>query len=145
MNRDEIVRILDECRVEIQANMAREGVNASGRTSESFRFEEYDGGVRLVMGGGDTAPFLSIEYGNEPQFVDFDKLLQWSADKGIVMDDDERVSFVGALQRRIAREGTLRFSQPNETITTPPIERAVDELGDAVRDSVLSVLDEFLN
>ena len=48
---ERVGKLLDAAKEDIQARMAAEDINASGRTSRSFRVERYDGGIRLVMGG----------------------------------------------------------------------------------------------
>ena len=59
---DEIVDILERAKADIQARLAEEGINASGRSSASLRVETYDGGVRLMYGNPDTAPFETLEF-----------------------------------------------------------------------------------
>jgi len=101
---------------EIQASMAANGVNASGRTSASVRVRTTERGVQLVAGGGDAAPFGTVEVGRAGGKVPagFAAILeQWSRDKGLQFDTErERRSFAYLLGRKIAREGTERHRQP---------------------------------
>ena len=85
---DIIVEALEKAKQQIQDNMAAKNINASGRTSRSFRVERYDRGVRLVMGGtGEpTAPLEPLELGRPAGPIPAnmtDILVQWSKDKGI--------------------------------------------------------------
>lgn len=119
---DEIVAILERAKADIQARLAEEGINASGRSSASLRVEAYDGGVRLMYGNPDTAPFETLEVGRPGGPVPrgfTDILVQWSRDKGIAFDTErERRSFAYLLGRRIEREGTLRHHSPVDVYTT---------------------------
>ena len=121
--------ILDECRVEIQRNMADFGINASMHTSNSFKVETYAGGVRLVSRGENIAPFASIEQGNPPTWIPASVLRQWVIDKRIDFNsEEEREVFVRSLQYKIGFEGTERHRNPNYNVTTPPVVDAVEKL-----------------
>lgn len=130
--------ILDECRVEIQRNMADNDINASGRTSASFKVETYAGGVRLVSRGDNIAPFASIENGNPPIWLSRNVLRQWMIEKGIEFNSEEdRERFVWNLQQKIGWEGTERHRNPNHDITTPPITETVEKLKEATKKMIL--------
>lgn len=123
--------ILERAKAEIQANMAAKGINASGRTSASFRVERTITGVRLVMGGPDTAPLKTLEVGitaeEAPRHLPtFAKVLeQWSREKGIVFENEgRRKSFAWLLGRKIQREGTLRSHQPVDVYTSVVLQTA---------------------
>jgi len=122
--------ILDECRVEIQSNLERYGINASGRTSASLQVENYFGGVRLVSRGENIAPFGTLEIGASPKaWAPTEKLKQWTIDKGLDFGSDkERDDFVKSLQWKIYHHGTERHRNPNYEVTTPPIKKAVEEI-----------------
>lgn len=111
LNRD-IIKILEDLKSEIQVNLDTNRINASGRTSSSFRVDVYDGGVRLVMGGDNTAPIQTLEIGRPGGRVPagFTEILkQWSRDKNLnFASDSERTSFAYLLGKKIAREGTQR-------------------------------------
>ena len=130
---DKAAAIMENAKVEIQGKMEVEGINASGRTSRSFRVERYGAGVRLVMGGtGErTAPLETLEVGrpagNVPGGVRMTKagvldvsntfkwiLIQWASEKGIADFGWGRATMLG---RRIAQEGTLRHMHPVEVYT----------------------------
>ena len=129
MDTSAIEMILDECRIEIQRNMADFDINASMRTSNSFKVEKYDGGVRLVSRGDNIAPFESIERGNPPTWLPASVLRQWAIDKGIDFNsEEEREVFVRSLQYKIGFEGTERHRNPNYNVTTPPVINAVEKL-----------------
>lgn len=146
MDTSAIEMILDECRVEIQRNMADNDINASGRTSASFKVEKYAGGVRLVSRGEDIAPFSSIENGNPPTWLSRNVLRQWVIEKGIEFNsEEERERFVWNLQQKIGWEGTERYRQPNNSITTPPITEAVEKLKEATKTMILKEITSVIH
>lgn len=130
--KNEIVAILEKAKEDIQARMASEGINASGRSSRSFRVEQYETGVRLVYGNPDTAPLSTLEIGrpagNVPGGFRMTRngtldvsntfkaiLIQWAKDKGIADFGWGRATMLG---RRIAEQGTLRHMQPVDVYTS---------------------------
>lgn len=139
--------ILDECRVEIQRNMADNDINASGRTSASFKVEKYEGGVRLVSRGEDIAPFSTLETGaSEGAWPPTEKLRQWTIDKEIdFADDEERDKFVKSTQWKIWWHGTERYRNPNHNITTPPITEAVEKLKEATKTMILKEITSVIH
>lgn len=146
MDTSAIEMILDECRVEIQRNMADNDINASGRTSASFKVEKYEGGVRLVSRGDNIAPFASLETGNEPAWVPINTLRQWVIEKRIEFNsEEERERFVWNLQQKIGWEGTERHRNPNNNITTPPITEAVEKLKEATKTMILTEIKSVIH
>lgn len=133
---DIVIEVLEEAKQRIQDNMAAKDINASGRTSRSFRVERYNGGVRLVMGGtGEpTAPLETLEMGRPAGPIPSnmtDILVQWSKDKGIPFDrESQRRSFAYLLGRRIEREGTLRHKNNEDIYTTVVMETAESIVGE---------------
>ena len=133
---DIVIEVLEEAKQRVQDNMAAKDINASGRTSRSFRIERYNGGVRLVMGGtGEpTAPLETLEVGRPAGPIPSnmtDILIQWSRDKGIPFDrESQRRSFAYLLGRRIEREGTLRHKHNEDIYTTVVMETAESIVGE---------------
>lgn len=133
---DIVIEVLEEAKQRIQDNMAAKDINASGRTSRSFRVERYNGGVRLVMGGtGEpTAPLETLEVGRPAGPIPSnmtDILVQWSRDKGIPFDrESQRRSFAYLLGRRIEREGTLRHKHNEDIYTSVVMETAESIVGE---------------
>jgi hypothetical protein len=133
---DIVIEVLEEAKQRIQDNMAAKDINASGRTSRSFRVERYNGGVLLVMGGtGEpTAPLETLEVGRPAGPIPSnmtDILVQWSRDKGIPFDrESQRRSFAYLLGRRIEREGTLRHKHNEDIYTTVVMETAESIVGE---------------
>ena len=144
---------------EIKARMETEDIDASGRTSRSFRVERYGVGVRLVMGGtGErTAPLETLEVGrpggNVPGGFRMTKagvqdvsntfkaiLVQWAKDKGIADFGWGQATMLG---RRIAKEGTLRHTHPVE-VYTEAVVKARDEIKKMVSVTVTEKLHEEL-
>jgi len=133
------VKILDEARVAIQANMAQHyrtthgerWINASGRSSAAFKVEDKDGvHVRLVYKGDDVAPLETIQYGhdghgeNTPTVAD---IMRWGREKfGMELSAGQAAAIV----RNIEKNGTERFREPQEWIITPVVETAVDALNE---------------
>ena len=155
--KSDIIKVLDQTRDEIRANMQAKGVNASGRTSASLRVEEYATGVRLVGGtdgthtipdspaiyGSDTAPIPTLEVGRKGGDVprDFYYILrQWSKDKGITFaTESERNTFAYFLARKIARTGTRRNSVP-EDVYSSPVMNARARIDEILRASMKNTL-----
>lgn len=135
----EIVNILEELKLKIQANLSTQNIDASGRTSSSFRVDVYDGGVRLVMGGEKTAPLETLEIGRPGGKVPagFTEILkQWSIDKGLNFGSEaERTSFAYLLGRKIQREGTQRNKIHSDVYST-----LVNETVPKIKDSIIEVI-----
>lgn len=139
---DKAAAIMEKAKAEIQATMAAEDINASGRTSKSFRVERYGSGIRLVMGGtGErTAPLETLEVGrpkgNVPGGFHMTKagvrdvsktfkaiLIRWAAEKGIPDFGWGRATIIG---RRIADQGTKRHAHPVEVYSIPVMKAKAD-------------------
>lgn len=123
--------------------MAANNINASGRTSDSFRVVDYgDGHVALVMGGEGTAPLVTLEVGRPGGKVPYgftDILVEWSKNKGIAFPDDRmRKTFAWFLGKRIEREGTLRHQTPVDvysSIVQDAVSRLKTGIVQAVKDN----------
>lgn len=143
-----VTELLEDAKQRIQDNLATKGINASGRTSRSFRVERYDGGVRLVMGGtaDRTAPLSTLEVGrpggNVPGGFRVTKagtvdvsntfkaiLIRWAKEKGIA---DFGWGAATMLGRRIADRGTNRHSNPEDVYTSVVMQTA-EEVKDGLR------------
>lgn len=133
---NDIVRVLNETRDQICANIDAKNINASGRTRASIRVETYQGGVRLVGGGRDTAPVPTLEVGRAGGNVPagfYYIIREWTREKGLQFASErERGTFAYFVARKIAREGTGRHIKP------------VDIYSDAAR-SARSKIVEMLN
>ena len=134
---NEIIKVLEQTRDEIRANMEAQRINASGRTSASLRVEEYPGGVRLVGGydktrdvpnspgiyANETAPIPTLEFGREGGKVPrgfYYIIKEWTREKGLHFGtESERQTFAYFLSRKIAREGTRRHEVPEDVYSTP--------------------------
>ena len=126
---DTAVKILDECRARIQANMAKRyrtsggerWINASGRSSAAFKVEVDGGTVRLVYRGDDVAPLFTIQDGTTgvaPVRV----LAEWIADKGLDLNP-------WAVRANIKkRGGTERHFEPQDWVIQPEIDAAMEAL-----------------
>ena len=148
---DTAVKILDECRARIQANMAKKyrtangerWINASGRSSEAFKVEAEAGdfglsaSVRLVYRGDDVAPLASLQTGTTgvpPVSV----LSRWMEEKGLGLNP-------WAVRANIKkRGGTERHFEPQEWVVAPEVEAAVDALKDQIAEPFLQDVRNFI-
>lgn len=126
--------ILDEARVQIQANMAahyqtsngERWVDASGRSSEAFMVEVEENHVRLVYEGDGIAPLHTIQEGTD-EVPSVEEAAEWrenktrSGAKGL----PKPKSIVRGIEKR---GGTERYNEPQEWIITPVVETAVQAL-----------------
>lgn len=127
------VKILDEARAKIQANMAlhyrtsrgERWINASGRSSAAFQVEDKDGvHVRLVYKGDDVAPLDSIQYGTTG-VPPISVIEQWQRDKGL-----EGINPWAVRTNIKKRGGTERHVEPQDWVIGPVVEAAVDALNE---------------
>lgn len=127
--KDTAIKILDECRARIQANMAKRyrtsggerWINASGRSSAAFKVEVTDNVARLVYRGDDIAPLFSIQDGTTG-VAPVSVLAEWIEDKGLDLNP-------WAVRTNIKkRGGTERYFEPQDWVIQPEIDAAVEEL-----------------
>lgn len=130
---DLAVKILDEARVRIQANMAmhfrtsrgERWINASGRSSAAFQVEDKDGvHVRLVYKGDDVAPLDSIQHGTTG-VPPISIIEDWQRDKGL-----EELNPWAIRTNIKKRGGTERHIEPQDWVVGPVVEAAVDALNE---------------
>lgn len=153
---DTAVKILDECRSRIQANMAKKyrtakgerWINASGRSSEAFKVETETGdfglsaSVRLVYRGDDVAPLDSIQYGTT-DVPTVEEAAHWR-------DEKERSGARGlpspsAIVEGIRRRGgTERYQEPQEWVIGPELAAAEDALRDQIAEPFLQDVRNFI-
>lgn len=147
--RNEILKILDECRAEIVTNMQAEGVKVTGRTSGSLAVE--DRGEHLVLlQRPEGAPLETTQFGREAGKVPtgFRQIIkQWITDRKIptqpipyirtpsanwqpMYTPEERglAAAAGAIAHKIAKVGTDRFANPKQNIYTEPIDKAIEKI-----------------
>lgn len=141
----DIVNLLEQAKSDIQSSMAANGINASGRTSDSFHVVEADGHIMLVMGGDGTAPLATLEIGRGAGKIPYgfqDILFEWSKSKGISFPDDrQRKTFAWFLSQKIKNEGTQRHKTPVDVYSTI-VHDTVEQLKPAI---VKAVKDNFLH
>lgn len=128
--------IMDECRLRIQANMARRyrtdkgerWINASGRSSAAFQVEREPGVVRLVYDGEDVAPLDTLEFGTD-EVPTIDELQRWWQEKF-----GEELSRHNAelMAAKIEREGTERWVNPQNWVFSPEISAAEEAIIDQI-------------
>lgn len=162
---EQIYDILFRTRDKVRANMERERINASGRTSASIRVEKRGNMIALV-GGNDgvhsitdapdidapnTAPIPTLEIGrkgggNPPVPRGFYYIIrEWSRVKGISFaNESERSTFAYFLSRKIAREGTKRHTQ-HANVYSAPVNEAKEEIKNAINSTIAGVLRNALS
>ena len=139
---EDILRILNQTRDEIRANMASKGINASGRTSDSLQVIRDDKGMRLVFAAGERAPMETLEIGRPGGKVPYnftDIIVQWSLDKGLNWGDDKaRRKIAGAVAwGKIRPFGTNRHEN-HEDVYSTPVHKAVAQLGNDIRAAIFA-------
>lgn len=144
---------LEALRQEIVANIEQKGITASGRTQRSLQVVQYNGGVKLIAAAGNRAPIPTLEVGrpagNVPGGFRTTKdgtrdvsntfkwiLVQWAAEKGIPDFGWGNATIVG---RRIAEQGTLRHSNPEDVYST-----AVQKAAEDIRGMIMTTLRETI-
>ena len=152
--KEEIIKILTECKAEIINNMQAEGVTVTGRTAKSLSVEDRGEHLVLVQKSGDAqtvgAPIETTQFGRPAGKVPmgFRQIIkQWIVDRKIqtqpipyirtpsakwqpMYTPEERglAAAAGAIAHKIATKGTERFSNPNTNIYTEPIDKAIDKI-----------------
>lgn len=146
-----IVDILQQCKQQIQANMASKDINASGRTSQAFHVVDGGDSISLVLGGDRHAPLSTLEigrpagnvprgfkgicktgaYAGKPDVSNTFKaiLIRWAKEKGIA---DFGWGAATSLGRRIAYDGTLRHKN-NQDVYSTPVNKARESLRTDIR------------
>lgn len=136
--KDVAVKILDEARAQIQANMAKHyrtakgerWVNASGRSSEAFKVEVSEGHVRLVYQGEYVAPLETIQYGST-DIPTLQEAASWREEK-TRSGASNLPSPEGIVSGITRRGGTERHEEPQTWIVDPPVDVAVEALRNAL-------------
>lgn len=131
---DIAVKILDECRARIQANMAKRyrttggerWINASGRSSAAFQVESDNQGIRLVYRGDDVAPLSTIQTGTTG-VPPISVITRWQREKGL--EDLNPWAIRTNIKKR---GGTERHFEPQDWVVGPEVEAAVDALRDQI-------------
>ena len=140
------VKILDEARAQIQANMAKRyrttrgerWINASGRSSEAFKVEALGTRARLVYRGEDVAPLDSIQYGTTG-VPPISVIEDWQRDKGLEYLNP------WAIRTNIKkRGGTERHQEPQDWVIGPVVESAVDALNEQIPKEAVRAVRSFL-
>lgn len=143
--RDDLRALLNELIANVRNEMQAQGVNASGRTSDSLRVTEEDTIMRVVAGGSgthalsynpavwtfDSAPAGTLEIGRKGGKVPrgfYYIIKEWSAEKGLAFDSEsERGRFAYFLANKIAREGTER-NRNNIAVFSPLVVATADKV-----------------
>ena len=108
---------LAKAKEDIRLNMSSQGVNASGRTSNSLRVEDRGKSIVLVIGGdesrfGRTAPLETLQIGSRPGVRgDWFKSVihDWTIEKGMAFESEShRWAVSTIIARNIEAEGTAR-------------------------------------
>lgn len=149
--RDLAVKILDEARAQIQANMAQHyrtsngerWINASGRSSAAFQVVESEGHVQLVYRGENVAPFDSIENGST-DVPSIQEAASWREDK-IRSGATDLPSIKGIVKGILNRGGTERHEEPQDWVITPVIDLAVQALNEQLPDAYIRDITQMMS
>lgn len=124
-----VVEILEDAKVEIQENMIKEGINASGTTSKSLAVTVNGNFVRLA--NENKNPFETTEEGRPSGKVPenfTDIIFQWHKDKGLNWGDEKEArKIAGAVAwgkiRKFGygRPSGMIFGSEKKDIYTPVI------------------------
>ena len=157
----EIIRVLEDAKVEIVANIDTQKVKASGRTQKSLAVEDRGESVVLVQLPHErTAPFTTLQFGREAGKVPmgFAKIIeQWIIDKKIQVEpipyirkpsDKWKPKYTpvqrglmqraGAIANKIATKGTQRHTNPNMEIYTQPLTKTIGRISKLAGDLVVA-------
>lgn len=147
----DVQRLLENAKLQIQANLASEGINASGRTSDSLRVIVDDNTVKLVQDiSNGCAPIATAEVGRNSGRIpyDFTRIVyEWSMDKGLSFENDkERMKFAGAVawgkirNRGYGRPGPSDFGRVKADVYSPVVEDVENSVRDLVTLKVAEVI-----
>lgn len=144
---DLAVKILDEARTQIQANMAvhyrtskgERWVNARGKSSQAFQVTTEGNHARLIYQGDDVAPLETIQGGTDEE-PSAEEIMQWHRDKF-----GEEISEKSAqrIADKIGREGTERWQENQDWIITPIVETAAQALVDQIGEAFINDLKAY--
>lgn len=155
---EQIIGILEAAKLQIQANMQTNGINASGRSSKSFTVVSHANGVRLIMTGGDVAPAQTLENGLAPNIATwgiFGKIQNWIVDKKLTVrnvpyltDREHKYTqeernlrlAAGGITHKIIAKGTNRYTTPAEVIYTPVIEDVKKKILSITRNAIIKTI-----
>lgn len=146
--RDVAVKILDEARVQIQANMAQHyqtangerWVNASGRSSAAFQVVEDQDRVMLIYRGDDVAPLESIQDGTTG-IPPISVIERWMREKGIFPSDLSPWAIRTNMKKR---GGSERHIDHQDWIIAPAVAEAVSQLNESLGKAIIGEIKQKL-
>lgn len=154
-----ITDVLEETKTKIQSNLERKGINATGRTSLSFRVRKQDNHIQLVAGGdsqawgGRTAPVESLEVGRGPG-GDYKQLrpiiVRWSIAKGLKLsgatakeEESHRWAFSTIVAKNIVTRGTRRYNH-HEDVYSSELEDAKQKIRSIIIKDVSNLMHSII-
>lgn len=155
---DQIAQILEAAKLQIQANMATNGINASGQTSKSFAVRQTNRGVQLYMQAGDVAPVKTLEIGLAPNIATWGilgKIKNWIVIKKLTVknvpyltdrehkytQEERNLNLAaGAITHKIIEKGTNRYTTPAEVIYTPVIEEVKKKVHAVMQNAIITAI-----
>ena len=143
-----VVEILEDAKVEIQENMIKEGINASGATSKSLAVTVNGNFVRLA--NENKNPFETTEEGRPSGKVPenfTDIIFQWHKDKGLNWGDEKEArKIAGAVAWGKIRKfgygrpsGTI-FGSEKKDIYTPVIGKIKEKIEGKIEIKITELL-----
>ena len=143
-----VLEILEDAKIEIQENMATEGINASGETSASLTVTVDGDLVRLS--NENKNPFETTEHGRPSGNVprNFTEIIyEWHKDKGLNWGDEkESKKIAGAVAWGKIRKfgygrpsGTI-FGSEKKDVYTPVIEKIKEKIEKEIEIKITKIL-----
>lgn len=156
----QIANILEEAKLQIQANMASNKINASGQTSKSFSVRQTNRGVQLIMQSGEVAPARTLETGLAPNIATWGilgKIKDWIIVKKLTVknvpyltdrehkytQEERNLNLAaGAITHKIIEKGTKRHITPEEVIYSPVIEDVKIKVRQIMKNALITTIND---
>ena len=143
-----VLEILETAKIEIQENMATEGINASGETSASLTVTVDGDLVRLS--NENKNPFETTEQGRPSGNVpkNFTEIIyQWHTDKGLDWGSEtEARKIAGAVawgkikKLGYGRPSGTTFGSEKKDVYTPNVEDVTEKIGKMIEAKIIETL-----
>lgn len=146
---DLAVKILDEARTQIQANMAlhyrtKKGerwVNARGKSAEAFQVVKDETHAKLIYQGDDIAPLETIQGGYKGD-VSVDVIEQWRLDK--IASGAQGIPPAEYIVQTIKEFGTERYIKNEDWIINTAVDLATSDIMEKIGAEYIKDLKTFL-
>lgn len=143
-----------KCVEAIRAQMRGQGINASGRTSDSLGFDAEPGKV-VIFAEGEHAPIMTLQKGAGPHVnpypLGFDEAIrEWVAIRFGNEDEDEQDRIAGAVAWKIRREGTELYRETRESgiprdVFTPALTALIEDFKELAAKRMAEVVGQAID